>query len=92
MSIRLRIPELLEAAGLTAWGLHMASEGRVTASKAYRLVRRRGGLKSFDLATLEVLCDVLQVEPGELFEREPAKAPPKKRGAKAPAKASKKRL
>ena len=73
MTLRLRIPELLEAAGLTAWGLHKQSEGRISASTAYRLVQFRGELESFPRLTLEALCDVLHLEPGELFEREKAK-------------------
>lgn len=77
MPLRLRIPELLESAGITAFALSKASGGRISASTAYRLVRLRGVLKSFETNTLEALCDVLKVEPGDLFERAPAK--PKRR-------------
>lgn len=70
MSIRLRIPELLEAADLTAWGLHRRSGGRISASTAYRLVQFRGELANFPAATIEALCDVLGVTPGDLFERD----------------------
>lgn len=73
MPIRLRIPELLTAAGLTAWGLHKQSAGRISASTAYRLVQHRGELATFPRATLEALCDVLRVDPCDLFEREKAK-------------------
>ncbi len=77
MALRLRLPELLDHAELTAWGLHRASGGRISASTAYRLVRSQGRLKAFEANTVEALADVLGVPVGDLFEREGAK--PKKR-------------
>jgi DNA-binding Xre family transcriptional regulator len=70
MSLRVRVPELLKARGMTAYQLAKASEGRISLSAAYRLVRARGRIGRFDAPVVEALCDVLDVEPGELFERE----------------------
>lgn len=70
MPIRLRYNELLEAAGLTPYRFSKLSGGRVSMSTAYRLDRERGRLQSFDAVMLDALCDVLDVEPGELLERE----------------------
>ncbi len=71
--MRLRIPELLKAADLTAYGLHKASDERISLSTAFRLVREEGRLKMFDGSILEALCDTLSVEPGDLFERDKPK-------------------
>lgn len=68
--MRLRFPELLEARDLTAYSLSKRSDGRISLSTAYRLVRQRGAVKMFDAGLLEALCDVLDVEPGDLLERE----------------------
>ena len=43
-------------------------------SMAYRLNRQDGRLVTFDANVLEALCDVFNVSPGELLERD------KKRG------------
>jgi hypothetical protein len=77
--LRLRIPELLTDAGLTAWGLHKAAPGAITATMAYRLVRERGQLETFPRKTLEALADVLGCEPCELLTFDPPPAAPKKR-------------
>ena len=68
--VRLRLPELLEEHGITPYGLAKKSEGRISLSAAYRYVRLRGRLASFDGALLEALCDVLGEEPGALLERD----------------------
>ncbi len=70
MLMRLRIPELLIERRLTPYGLAKASGGRISLSAAYRLNRSRGRVQFFDADLLEALCDVLDVEPGELLERE----------------------
>ena len=70
MLVRIRIPELLEKRGITPYALAARSEGRISLSTAYRLNRSRGHGHAFDSALLEALCDVLDVEPGELLERE----------------------
>ena len=71
VTIRLRLPELLK--GRTAYDLSVASGGRISMSTAYRLVRSEGRLGTFNADVLEALCDVLQVAPSELFERQPAR-------------------
>ena len=70
-AVRLRIPELLEEQDLTPYLLSKKSNGRISLSTAYRLVRLRGRVKSFHAEMLEVLCEVLGVrDPGRLFEIE----------------------
>jgi DNA-binding Xre family transcriptional regulator len=83
MLMRLRLPELLEARGLTAYQVVKASDGRISTSTAYRLVRHRGRAKSFDASFLEALCDVLGVGPGELLERDADAQPSRPSGQPA---------
>lgn len=70
MEMRLRLPELLDEYDLTAYALAKRSKGRISLSTIYRLSRNRGFVESFDAELLEAICDVLQVEPGILLERE----------------------
>jgi len=67
--VRLRIAELLDGKKLnhTAYALAKASRGALNHTTAQRLI---DGPKRVDLATLDVLCDVFGVEPGELWERD----------------------
>jgi DNA-binding Xre family transcriptional regulator len=67
--MRLRIRELLAERGMTAYALAKASDGRIPMQSAYRLVQEDGRLPTFKASVLEALCDVLDVEPGELWER-----------------------
>ena len=67
--MRIRVPELLDARNMTPYALAKASGGRIAMSTAYRIVQLRGKLETFDANMLEALCDVLEVEPSELFER-----------------------
>ena len=83
LTLRLRFPELLESKGITPWGLHKQSNGRITAPTAYRLVRKKGALTVFPRETLEALCDVLGVTIFDLFEH---KKTAKKTSAKKAAK------
>lgn len=71
--MRLRIPELLTARDITPYALAKRSDGRVSLSTVYRLVERRGRLQTYSSDLLDTLCDVLKVEPGELFERDTPK-------------------
>lgn len=71
--MRLRFPELLDERELTPYALTKASEGQISMSLAYRLYRERGQFRCITPVMLETLCRVLRVEPGELFERGPAK-------------------
>ena len=41
----------------------------ISDATAYRLVKLRGKLKTFDARLLEAMCDALDVEPGDLIER-----------------------
>jgi len=73
MEMRVRIPELLEQRGLTPYSLARSSGNRISLSAAHRLARAEGRVKLFSAELLEALCDVLNVEPGELLEREAPK-------------------
>jgi DNA-binding Xre family transcriptional regulator len=70
MEMRVRLPELMNKRGMTAYGLSVASNNRISMSTAYRLVKLRGELKTFDAEMLEALCDVFGIGPGEVLERE----------------------
>jgi DNA-binding Xre family transcriptional regulator len=84
MEMRLRIPELLQARGLTAHAVAKRSKGRIDSSTLYRIVRARGAMEYFHGPLMEALCDVLDVAPGDLLERDAtAERPPAKaRGRK----------
>lgn len=66
--MRLRLPELLEARGMTAYALAKASSGRISLSTIYRLVRQKGRARYIDAEVAEALCSVLGIGPAELFE------------------------
>lgn len=68
--MRLRLPELFQEARLTPYEFAKLSDGRVSLSAAYRVVRMKGRLATFDGDLLEALCDVLGVGLDDLFERE----------------------
>jgi hypothetical protein len=55
---------------MTPYAFSKATNGRVSMSTAYRIVRMRGRLQTFDATLLEVMCDVLRVKPAELFKWE----------------------
>jgi DNA-binding Xre family transcriptional regulator len=76
MDMRLRIPELLEAKGVSPYRLSRESGGRISMSTVYRLKRERGHLDTYRRVMLDALCDVLGVPPGDLWERDgPSPAP-----------------
>lgn len=77
MQMRIRLPELL--AGRSAYSLAKSSGGRVSMSTAYRLVKLRGRVQTFDGEMCEALCDVLGVELGQLFERDKDAAPSRRK-------------
>lgn len=69
--MRLRLPELMAAKGITtAYQLAKASNGRLTQTTAQRLVKANGHPDAIQFRVLDVLCDVLGVEPSELLERD----------------------
>jgi hypothetical protein len=77
MTIRLRVPELLDAAGIDGWWqLHRRAPDRLSATMAKRLVVRCGQLESFPRVTLDALCAVLNVSVGALFTTDPAPPAP----------------
>jgi DNA-binding Xre family transcriptional regulator len=77
--MRFLLPELMTARGIpTAYALAKASHGAIPITTANRLVVAKHRPKRIDMETLEALCAVLDVEPGELFERESPKAEPPK--------------
>jgi DNA-binding Xre family transcriptional regulator len=69
--MRLRLPDLMAERGVrTAYALAKASRGAIPITTAARLVEANGRPKRIDLATLDALCDVFGVGPGDLLERE----------------------
>lgn len=70
MDVRIRLPELLDERELTAYEVAKRSDGRISTSVLYRLIKKRGQVELFSAPLLEALCDVLGVEPGDLLERE----------------------
>lgn len=67
MALRLRLPELLDERGWTAYRLSVESGGRIGLSAAYRFCRLRGRLRMFDAEILEALCDTLGVSVAEII-------------------------
>jgi HPt (histidine-containing phosphotransfer) domain-containing protein len=70
MDMRLLFPELLESSGLTAYQVAKRSNKRISRSWAYRAKKLKGKLGTFGAVELEALCDVFDVEPGQLWERD----------------------
>jgi DNA-binding Xre family transcriptional regulator len=66
--MRLRVPELLRARQLTAYALATQSGGRISMTAAYRY-SRTGAFRCLSPEQLDALCEILEVEPGELFAR-----------------------
>lgn len=68
-TMKLRVKELLDERGLTAYELAKRSGGRLSESAAYRLARNEW--RQLSSVAIDVLCDVLEIrDPGPLFERE----------------------
>jgi DNA-binding Xre family transcriptional regulator len=63
--IRLRVAELLEERGETAYGL--AKGAGLTLPRAYRLARADGRFERIEAESLEALCRHFGVQPGELL-------------------------
>jgi hypothetical protein len=73
MEMRIRFTELLAERGWSAYAFAHRAEGRVSMSTAYRLAEKNGRLAMYDANLCEVLCDVFEVGPAELFEMDGAK-------------------
>lgn len=71
--MRIRLPELFEDRGLTAYAVAQQSDGRISTSVLYRLIRSQGKARYLDAALLDALCDVLGITPNELLEHETKK-------------------
>ncbi len=64
--LRLRLRHLLEARGLTPYGL--AKFTGLSLNTIYRLTRRTGRFGLIRADTIERLCGALRVAPSELFD------------------------
>lgn len=60
------LPDILKHRKLTAYGL--AKSTGLTVQAAYRLADPKRSLQRLDIETLDTLCRVLKVSPGELLE------------------------
>ena len=75
MDVRIRVPELFEEYGLTAYEIAKRSNGRRQASTLYRLARRNGKVEYIASELVETLADVLNVTSlGERLELEGKRA------------------
>jgi DNA-binding Xre family transcriptional regulator len=71
LDMRLRLPDLMKSRGMhNAYSLMKASRGALTITTAVRLVDSDGKPKRIDMTTLDTLCDIFGVGPGELLERD----------------------
>lgn len=76
-----RLAEILQERGWTAYrlGSEVAAEGGEASMRAmYRLARPGAAVRRVDLDTMDLLCRVLDVTPGELLHYSPGK--PRRRG------------
>jgi DNA-binding Xre family transcriptional regulator len=71
--VRLRLSDVLEEKGWTAWRLAKETGGALTVRGAYRLADPEHQHRRLDLGTLSVLCRALGMTPGELLEYVPDK-------------------
>lgn len=69
MPIRLRLPELLESRGMSAYAFAKATSPALSRSLAYRLVATRGDFRCLKPGQIEAMCSALDVKPGSLFVR-----------------------
>jgi DNA-binding Xre family transcriptional regulator len=76
MDMRLRLPELLDEhkPPLTPYAAAKASGGRINQVTLYRLVRAQGRVQNFNAELCEALCQVLGVQPADLFELDTEKS------------------
>ena len=68
--MRLLVADLMKKRDITAHALYRDSGDRISRSTAYRLAR--GEKVSLRPEEIAALCDVLEVEPNDLFERQQA--------------------
>jgi DNA-binding Xre family transcriptional regulator len=70
-SVELKVPELMKKQGVSAPDLWRDSAGRIGRRTAYRIAN--GEKDTLYLEEIAALCDLLGVEPGDLFERRQGK-------------------
>ncbi len=70
--MKLRVGELLQERGMTAYGLAKASDGAISLSVAYRLADDTW--EQIPRDTLTALCDALSVTPADLFAYQPKRS------------------
>lgn len=71
LDMRFRLPELMAERGIrNAYQLAKESRGALNTTTAQRLVSADGHPVRVELRILDILCDVLNVSPAELFERD----------------------
>lgn len=76
MDMRVKIIDLLESSGRTAYDIAHASRKRITVSTIYRLKKSGGRMEYFNAPMLEALCEVLDItDMNDLFARDPAPEP-----------------
>lgn len=81
--MRLRFPELFTETGVNPYRLARDSNKRISLSTVYRLKRTRGKLQTFKSDMLDAICDVMNLQPGDLWEREPVPTKPAAKKGKA---------
>jgi hypothetical protein len=85
MTIRIRLPELLDDKIPTAYALAKATDWAISESTAHRLVKVKGQIGRYDAPIIEALLEVFRLKSfDELFERvkgptRPKPALPKRR-------------
>lgn len=75
MDMRLRLPELFTETGVNPYRLARDSDGRISLSTAYRLKRVKGKLETYKGDMLDAICDVMNLRPGDLWERDTKRLP-----------------
>ena len=65
--IRLRLRELLVARKVS--GYRLAKDAGLDLTTIYRLTRKGGRFVRIEAETIDAICTVLGVEPGDLFTR-----------------------
>jgi DNA-binding Xre family transcriptional regulator len=69
--MRLLVADLMKKREITAHALCKGSNDRISRSTAYRLAR--GEKVSLRPEEIAALCDVLELEPNDLFDRQPGR-------------------
>jgi putative transcriptional regulator len=65
--VKLTLRKLLDERGMSAYAL--AKKAGLSFGTVYRLARKDGRFSRIEAKTLDAICGVLDVPPGQLFER-----------------------